>query len=272
MHADHEVPRDRWGRPLIIPPGGGTPAPYARVSTLAKALDDTSNLTAWRGRMVALGMALEPSLVDRAVAVANRCTDPVRDGKRDLDAVVRSATERAGASTAADTGTALHELTEVLDRGDALRVIPERWMGHLDAYQRATACLDVLDIETFVVNDAVTAAGTFDRLVRLPDGRVVVADYKTGRHDASYPSGVTTQIATYARGHRYDPATGTRSPIHPDLVASTGLLIHQPASGDGTCRLYLLDLTVGWEQARMAAEVARIRKRKPADYLEEMHA
>ena len=34
----NEIPRDRWDRPLIIPPNGGQPVAYTRVSTLAKAL------------------------------------------------------------------------------------------------------------------------------------------------------------------------------------------------------------------------------------------
>ena len=34
-----DVTRDRWERPLIIPPDGGEKEVYARVSTLAKSLD-----------------------------------------------------------------------------------------------------------------------------------------------------------------------------------------------------------------------------------------
>ena len=43
----NEIPRDRWDRPLIIPPNGEQPVAYTRVSTLAKALDDLSQLMAW---------------------------------------------------------------------------------------------------------------------------------------------------------------------------------------------------------------------------------
>ena len=51
----------------------------------------------------------------------------------------------------------------------------------LDAYREATQGFEVLDIECFVVNDELQAAGTFDRLYRCPDGRVRVADLKTGK-------------------------------------------------------------------------------------------
>ena len=50
-----EIPRDRWGRPLITPVDGGDPMPYTRVSTLAKALDDKTALTDWKCRQVAIG-------------------------------------------------------------------------------------------------------------------------------------------------------------------------------------------------------------------------
>ena len=52
-----ELPRDRWGRPLITPPDGTTPVPYTRVTTFAKAVEDTYHLGRWAERMVALGMA-----------------------------------------------------------------------------------------------------------------------------------------------------------------------------------------------------------------------
>ena len=81
----------------------------------------------------------------------------------------------------------------------------------LDAYRKATAPFEVLDVETFVVSDDVRAAGTFDRLVRCPDGRVRVADLKSGKSEADYPLATATQLATYANGKRYDPETVLRA-------------------------------------------------------------
>ena len=36
-----EVPRDRFGRPLLIPPHGGKPIPYTRCTTSIRRADDT---------------------------------------------------------------------------------------------------------------------------------------------------------------------------------------------------------------------------------------
>lgn len=261
-----EIDRDRWGRPLIIPEGGGIPTPYVRTSTLAKSLDDQSNLMTWTARMTAVGLALSPHLMDRVASLANKHIDPVTDARRDLNGIVKDAKLAAGGSSAADIGTALHEMTEVIDSGAELKIVGGRWTSHLDAYVEATKHLQMLEMETFVVNDQVQSAGTFDRLVRLPDGRVVVADLKTGKSDSDYPLGVATQIAIYANGSRYNPETGERTPLHEDLDIDLGLLIHLPSKASPPrCTLYDLDLIRGWEAAQEAMKVRSIRAWKAVD-------
>jgi len=109
-----------------------------------------------------------------------------------------------------------------------------------------------------VVVDELKCAGSLDRLVRLPDGRVVVADIKTGADEPKYASGVSAQCAIYAHGQRYNPETGERTELHPDLDPETGLLIHlplAPVDGVQVCQMYTLDLVAGWERALLAAQV-----------------
>jgi len=259
-----EIARDPWGRPLITPLGGGEPIPYTRVSTLAKALDDQSGLMSWKQRKTAEGLLRRPDLITRvAGALANGDPDTDWPTKRALNDVCSEAIEAAGASRGASSGTGFHALTEAIDKGDEPLFVPEADQVRLDAYRIATQGIDWLDIECFVVNDVVLAAGTFDRLGRLPDGRVLVMDLKSGKSEADYPLATATQIATYANGHRYDPATGERAPLHPDLDVTSGVLIHLPASGG--CSLFELDLVVGWRCAQLAAEVRRIRGLKAKD-------
>lgn len=256
-----EIARDRWGRPLIVPPGGGDAIGYTRVSTLAKALDDLNNLMSWKQRQTAIGLLRRPDLLTRvAGAIANGDPDIDWPTKRDLNDVCAQALEAAGSSKGSSAGTGLHALTEAIDRGVEPLFVPPADAIRLDAYRKATEGYEAVDIETFIVNDTVTAAGTFDRLYRCPDGRVRVADLKSGKSEAAYPLSTTVQIATYAHGLRYDPATGDRSPLHPDLDLSSGILIHLPPSGG--CVLYQLDLATGWEAAQVASAAMRIRKIK----------
>lgn len=266
-----EPTRDRWGRPLVIPPKGGDPVPYVRASKLAKSLDDLHNIMKWQNRLVLMGIGRRPDLPLRVSGVLAVHSDlDSLEAKRELNKIAESAMEAGGGSVKAETGTALHALTEAADMGKPLPPLSDEIRDRIEEYQVETSQLEVVDIETFVVNDAVKAAGTFDRLYRLPDGRVVVGDLKTGSSDPDYPLGVTIQTAIYAHGHRYDPETGERSELHPDLDPSVGILVHMPQGGKGTT-LYQLDLKKGWRAAKVAAQVGDIRKWKKQDLREPLH-
>ena len=267
-----ELTRDRWGRPLITPLDGGKPVGYTRVSTLAKALDDLNNLMAWKARKTAQGLLMRPDLMTRLSGALATGKDSEADWptKRAFNEACQEACEAAGASTGASAGTGFHSLTEAIDRGDEPMFVSAADAERLDAYRAATSGLTMLDIECFVVNDAVRSAGTFDRLVRLPDGAVVVADLKSGKSEAAYPFATTVQIATYANGHRYDPETGERSPLHPDLDVTRGLLIHMPPTGG--CSLYVLNLRIGWDAAQIAAKVRDLRALKAGQIAKEYAA
>lgn len=260
-----QVPRDRWKRPLILPLDGGDPTPYARVSTMAKALDDLTGLMAWQNRKVLEGVLRRPDLLtDAAGILANGDPDTDWPTKRGLNDVATRAREAAGSSKGSTAGTGLHALTEAIDRGEEPLFVPDSDRPRLAAYTEATAGYTALDMETFVVCDELRAAGSFDRLWLCPDGRVRVGDLKTGKSEADYPLATTMQIATYAHGSRYDPETGARTPLHDDLDLTTGLLVHMPPSGG--CKVIPLDLDRGWQAARLAAEVHHtVRRWKPAD-------
>ena len=253
-HPTVDIPRDRWGRPLITPEDGGKPIPYTRMSTLAKALDDKSALTKWKQRQVVVGMGARPDLVQVA--------QTIKGDDRKLDEIVESAMVAAESERAANVGTALHSLSEQVDAGAEIGTLPEWARADMGAYKAALEGIEILAAEMFVVVDEIQAAGTFDRLVRLPDGRVLVADLKTGRHEPKYPQGATQQIAGYSRGHLYDAEKGRVGHL-PSLGIdqSAGLLIHCPA-GTGTCDLYLLDLSVGWSLAQVSVAVRAAFKQK----------
>jgi len=60
--ANVEIDRDRYGRPLVVPPNGGKPVAYTRATTIANSLDDASALTAWKMRMAAIGLTTRPDI------------------------------------------------------------------------------------------------------------------------------------------------------------------------------------------------------------------
>ena len=256
-HPTVDIPRDRWGRPLITPIDGGKAIGYTRVSTLAKTLDNKDALTKWKQRQVVIGLGARPDLIAVAASVKN--------DDRKLDEVVVTAMTAAESERAANIGTALHAMSEQVDAGTALDTFPEQFRADLAAYQAAVAPLAMVATEMFVVTDEVQAAGTFDRLVRLPDGTVMVADLKTGKHEPNYPHGAATQMAVYSRGHLYDPVRGRVGHLPTLGISQThGLLIHLPA-GTGTCALYLMNLNTGWALAQTAVAVRNAFKGKPIE-------
>ena len=253
------INRDRYGRPLVIPPGGGKPVPYTRCTTYVKCIADTYNLQAWMQRMVAIGLASRPDLL---LAVSAH-----RDDKRELDSICEKAREAAQASAAATTGTALHALTELVDRGEELPPLPPGPKASLEAYAAATADLTAVHIERFTVLDTLQIGGTPDRIVQLGDKRYI-ADIKSGNIEYGALE-IAMQLAVYARSKLYDIPTGGR-----DLHAadpSRGLVIHLPATdnpAEARCELRWFDLEAGWYAVNVATQVREKRKLKFADLTE----
>lgn len=280
-----EIPRDRWSRPLIIPlDANGVPdlsqgpvkkgnywtggVPYTRVSTSAGSLDDKSNLMKWKQRVTALGLGRRDDLALAVKAILAKYDDPLNDpeAKGALNKLLDPIEEAGGGNSASTKGTAWHELTEALDQGRTLPPLSDDITLRLDEYRAATAHLEVLAIEVFVINDRNQTAGTFDRLYGCPDNRARIGDLKTGKDDPHYPLKVAIQMADYANGFLYDPETGERTPIHPDLDPDTGLLVHMPDRKTG-CAVYDINLVNGTTAAATASEVHAIRKWKKDDLI-----
>lgn len=263
-----EIPRDRFGRPMIVPPNGGRPVAYTRCTTYVGALEDTYNLGAWQQRMVAAGLAARPDLHLRAASLGApppKGATPAEQAaekrwKAAMNEVADAAREAAAASAAATIGTSLHALTEAMDRGQTLGAVPEQWRKHLDNYARATQKLTAVGIERFLVEDGLKIGGTADRIVRI-DGHdgLLIADVKTG--SIEYGAGkIAMQLAVYAHSLAYDPASGARQPVE-GLRTDRGVIIRLDAA-TGNCELHWADLTAGWDAVQLATQVRAWRARK----------
>ena len=248
-----DVPRDRWGRPLVVPLEGGKPVGYVRATTYADTLEDKFNLQQWESRMVALGIAARDDL--RYAVAAHR------DDKTKLNAICKEAKDAAKGSAGATTGTALHSLTEQLDRGTLdMAFVPKDLTADIDAYRAATAALGIVEIEQFGVVDSIRVGGTWDRIVRI-DGRKYIADLKTGSVDFGMGK-IAAQLAIYSRATPYDFTTKTRrTPNTADVDQDRALIIHLPA-GTGRCTLIWVDIDAGWRAVHLATQVREWRARK----------
>lgn len=251
------IPRDGWKRPLVIPPGRVKGVGYTRCTTYVGCLEDRFGLDLWHRRMTAIGVAEREDL--RLAVIAHT------QDKKSLDEVCEKAIEAAKSKDAATIGTALHALTEQWDRGTLdLNRVPVDYRPDVEAYARATEGLEVVDIEVFGVIDDIKVAGTWDRTYRTKDGRLLMADTKSG--SIEYGQGkIAMQLAVYSRCTPYDPDADPRrsaSNLERGIDQDRGLVVHLPA-GKGTCELVDVDIAAGWvTTSELAGRVRAWRARK----------
>ena len=207
-------------------------------------------------RNVAYGFVQAPGLADlmRPLGAPDTWTD---EDKRTVNELVERANEVAQASKGADTGTAVHRLTELADLG--LPVSAGPYAPDLEAYRTTLerAGLEVVEVECRLVCDELRMAGTADRIVRDTSGRYRILDLKTGATVDYGALGWAAQLAAYAHSELYNTSTDERRPT-PLLDKMAGLVCHLPA-GRGICNLYEVDLMAGYRAAELANEIRAVR-------------
>ena len=252
------------GAPMIIDKEGKNQR-MSRPSGWGKILDDENALVNWKLDTAIRGVAGDPALQARAVAV--------KDDDRSRKMEIREAAIQAGrGNQAADIGTALHAMSERWEQEpDWDPGSPYR--ESLEAYSVEMGRLGLVSelFEYHVVNMEYRAAGTCDRLYRLTkplmtpkgdwleEGELVVGDLKTGKRlDFSLP-GYTVQMALYAQGEMYDVEMDQFRPT-PTINQDWGILVHMPADKD-TCEMLWVDLQVGNYGAFIVNEVKDWRRK-----------
>lgn len=309
--TDYTVKRDYWDKPIVMPPDAGPLTGewrsnakktwwwsadgkgYGRASGAGKGLDDKTNLIDWAACQAAVGVMLDASARSEVVTLINEYdADPwnkgddgsARSGKDRLKAAVEQARNTAGQHVASSAGTEFHYLGELHNAGKTPRVVQEHLREPFEKYKKAVAPIKFLAQEILVVNDELELAGSPDYLTELPPGLttpdgifhsdpiVCVADLKTGKWDARYPLGVTTQLAAYGTGCRYDQENNVRTPLHPNINTDWGVMVHFPIrEDDPDVHFYWVDLQLGLRAARIGKQVETVRswfKRKESKLIE----
>lgn len=173
------------------------------VTTLIKGGLPRDSLMYWSARTVAEYVADHPEDVD---ALRRMGRGPMVQALREVPWEKRD--------TAAARGTEVHALAERLVADEQIP-IPE----HLDGYVRS--CVDFLDewqpktllAERAVGHRAHWWAGTFDYICELPDGRIVLADWKTTA-SGIWPE-TAYQLAAYRHAEFYVTQDGDELPLPP---------------------------------------------------------
>ena len=259
--------RDRWGRPLLVPLEASLQGEadvngrtwYSRASSLSDyASGVKTGLETWKRRNVAVGLARREDVAAMLAALPDMETgDKKSDAvtKAQVDEYIDMAFEASGAVAKANWGTAIHGFTA---DGNAEHA-PERMKADIAAYEAELERLGIRPVlsEVFVASDGLRAAGTFDHLYQLPDGRVVVGDKKTGVKNYL---DAAIQMSVYVTGDVYDWRTDTRESLEivggsfGDFDPSVALYVSIPR-GEATCEVTLLDMYYAYDLALHCAEL-----------------
>lgn len=252
--------RDQWGRYLIVPPTGGKPVGYTRVTTVAKALDSDGALAPWKASLTATGMLMRRGLRAQWEAlIAETNGDPwytSPESKSECKRLVEECAAVGGANDRREIGTALHTLTAMADVGVTPLHLSEETERDVQTYLTGMAVsgidMDLNYVERIVVLDDWHVAGTFDRLAHVPGFELpLVADLKTGA-DLTYSwHSIAVQLAAYAhadalyaQGTHKDGTHDVRTPMVA-VNQDYALVIWCPA-GEARLELLLVDIAAGW--------------------------
>jgi hypothetical protein len=263
----------------------------SRVTGWIKAASDHFALSLWQQRAVLVGLTQDPGLLEAVVrlvadgaARGDRPDVVVKKAKDVLNVLAEKAKSAAGTSERSAKGTALHKWAEQVDAGRTLLDdVPPEHREDVRAHVVGLAAAGIEPVphlmERTVAVVELGIMGTFDAVVRMPDGLYRIADSKTGSLEYNRDE-IEAQLAVYARGANAhgiaqysgegDPkdwqnwtwvpltdASGQQIRVEEDW----GVVLHLP-QGQAQMQPYRVGLEAGWRTALLCREIKANQRAK----------
>lgn len=237
----------------IFNPAVGRMDTVSRVSTFAKAIADLRGLNLWEQRMIVHGIGLRTDLHDLAVSTPLSDTQTLQD-------IAKQAREAAKARTGANRGTAMHNITESVDRGHDISHAPPEWRARARAYRDEldTHGFDVVPdmIERYVFNERFQLCGRFDRVLRRrSDGALLIGDVKSSANIGYSWGEIAIQLALYATAEWFwDEPRDEWLPM-PAIDRTHAVVMHTELDAETTTLYPEIDIVAGLRGAELAEQV-----------------
>lgn len=241
-------------------PETGRPAKFPRVTTGAKALDDTTGLDIWKSTNTVLGLKENPGLLDQIDLWA----EPA-DVRRSVRKVADAAQKAAGSAEAAELGTAIHAWIEATERdGVAISDVPVRFRTYVQAYHDTLEKKGVKFlpeyVERAVYNPTTGWVGRLDNIYELADGTRVIGDKKTSKSTRYGMLAWSMQFADYAGATHMWALDGSGWEPMPPVGDVYAVVAHLPSDRPGVCDLITVDLEAGRQAIEVAMALIDMRK------------
>lgn len=259
------------------PDGGPKRKAFTRVTNWAKHISDTYRLSLWQQRMAIKGICMDDGLRAEASNL------DVAADRKEFDALVERAKNRADNKGRASLGTAVHRFTERLDAGEmTVDEVPSTWRPDVAAYAEEMRRLGLviaddedgnLLSEVTVYEPTHKVMGTLDRVVRvmrrlevrrrdgvlvvLEPGDLVIFDLKTGARALEFGGQEhAIQFACYANATLiFDKKTATYRPMPEGIRTDIGLVFHLPIGEPDKATVAGVNIAAGWDAAFLVRQV-----------------
>lgn len=242
-----KVRRNGIGQYLVLPPDAKKEKGYQRATNFVKLAKSTD----WGPRDLRF---LAEGLTEHHAEFAPAIRAAETPGA--LTKVIQRILERTDCHAGRNWGTAMHAITEGINRGES-PFVPSDMKRDVDAYYAALQAegIEILPeyMERMVVLDDYAIAGQLDNIVRdARTGKLHIADLKTGK--SVYVAEVALQLFIYRSGLLYDQATQERTALPEGLCDETALVFHLP-KGEGRCVIHEVPLSIGRDGFTVALAV-----------------
>ncbi|AHJ88544.1 hypothetical protein Jolie1_044 [Mycobacterium phage Julie1] len=282
----------QWGWYKLPNPETGRPTIYPRATTIAKTLEEQSNLTKWKIRERAM-QVLQLSRMDPATVIYTDPTGPttaadalgalddaMKSGKAyAIDGVLEMIDNVMGGAEARELGECAHAWLEALAQGLVLmKDVPEVVLPHVKHAHRVIAHRGLIMlpeyVERTVLNDQgeETVAGKLDCIFRvITTGELVLGDVKTSKGlDYSWLTYGVQIGGVYGWATKMLTTDGKGWEPMPEIRHDFAILLHVPSNDPAKAAAITIDMW--WAGEVLVESLSARARRKEAPKVVPRHA